>query len=153
MSLETVRISQRGKEQLIKLKRITGIAQWNTLCRWALATSLADPTVPLVRDVKGDSNVEMTWKTFGGQWADIYLAHVRMRAFQDHGHDDPAAVERTFMAHLHRGIGYLAGNPDLGGIADLIALASTNAVGEDTPNQGFPRDGSALDLTDQPVSA
>ena len=44
MSLETVRLSQRGKEQLIKLKRVTGIKQWNVLCRWALCVSLADPT-------------------------------------------------------------------------------------------------------------
>ena len=64
MSIETVRISQRGKDQLVKLKRITGIRNWNVLCRWALATSLADPTVPLVRDVKTDSNIEMTWRTF-----------------------------------------------------------------------------------------
>lgn len=124
MSLETVRISQRGKEQLIKLKRITGITQWNTLCRWALATSLADPTMPLIREVKGDSNIEMAWKTFGGPWADIYLAHIRLRAYQEHGRDDPATVEQTLMAHLHRGIGYLAGNPHLGDITDLIVPAT-----------------------------
>ena len=134
MSLETFHISQRGKDHLVKLKRITGITQWNILCRWALALSLADPTVPLVRDVKGDSNVELTWKTFGGSWADVYLAHVRLRAWEELGSTSDADVEKTFMAHLHRGIGYLAGSPNLSSVADLVRLpledeiASTSGV-------------------------
>ena len=102
MSIETVRISQRGKDQLVKLKRITGIRNWNVLCRWALATSLADPTVPLVRDVKTDSNIEMTWRTFGGTWTDIYLAYVKVRAWDELKDITDEAVERTFIAHLHR---------------------------------------------------
>lgn len=123
MPLENFHISQRGKDQLIKLKRTTGIAQWNTLCRWALTISLADPTVPLVRDVKGDSNVELAWRTFGGRWADVYLAHVQLRTWEELGSTKDEDVEKTFMAHLHRGIGYLAGNPKLASLADLIALA------------------------------
>ena len=123
MSIETVRISQRGKDQLVKLKRITGIRNWNVLCRWALATSLADPTVPLVRDVKTDSNIEMTWRTFGGTWTDIYLAYVKVRAWDELKDITDEAVERTFIAHLHRGIGYLAAHPDVGDIAGFISLA------------------------------
>ncbi len=111
MTIDTVRVSQRGRDQLIKLKRITGIQNWNVLCRWALATSLADPTVPLVRDVKTDSNIEMTWKTFGGPWADLYLAHVTMRASDEVGSTNAEDIEKVFIAHLHRGIGYLAGSP------------------------------------------
>ena len=123
MSIETVRVSQRGKEQLVKLKRITGIRNWNTLCRWALTTSLADETVPLVKDVKTDSNIEMTWRTFGGPWADVYLAHVQLRAWQELEDTSDEAVEKTFLAHLHRGIGYLAANPDTNNIADFVSLA------------------------------
>ena len=122
MTIDTVRVSQRGRDQLIKLKRITGIQNWNVLCRWALATSLADPTVPLVRDVKTDSNIEMTWKTFGGPWADLYLAHVTMRASDEVGSTNAEDIEKVFIAHLHRGIGYLAGSPTLRSIADLIDL-------------------------------
>lgn len=128
MTIDTVRVSQRGRDQLIKLKRITGIQNWNVLCRWALATSLADPTVPLVRDVKTDSNIEMAWKTFGGTWADLYLAHVTMRAHDEIGSTHPDDVEKVFVAHLHRGIGYLAGSPTLRSIADLVELTE-NATG------------------------
>jgi DNA sulfur modification protein DndE len=132
MTLDTVRISQRGKDQLIRLKRITGIGNWNILCRWALATSLADPTVPLVRDIRTDSNIEMTWRTFGGPWADVYYAHVVLRAHEEAGSVSIDDIEQTFLAHLHRGIGYLAGSPDLRGIADLVAAASSHG-GADQP--------------------
>src|SRR5687767_5953934 len=30
-----IRLSQEAKERLIQLKRRTGLARWNTLCRWA----------------------------------------------------------------------------------------------------------------------
>ncbi len=42
--LDRVRISQAAKDQLIKLKRVTKIDQWNILCRWAFCRSLAEPT-------------------------------------------------------------------------------------------------------------
>jgi DNA sulfur modification protein DndE len=123
MSLETVRLSQRGKEQLIKLKRVTGIKQWNVLCRWALCVSLADPTPPLVRDITTDSNVEMTWRTFAGSHGDVFLALLKRRCGQDAGYVNDAEVGRTLTVHLHRGIGVLAGDPRLLAIEDLTSYA------------------------------
>ena len=35
MAIEHIRLSQHAKDQLIKLKRVTGIDHWNELCRWA----------------------------------------------------------------------------------------------------------------------
>ena len=40
--IETVRISEKGKTQLITLKRRTGIQNWNVLCRWAFCISLKE---------------------------------------------------------------------------------------------------------------
>jgi DNA sulfur modification protein DndE len=34
--VETVRISKQGRDQLIKIRRQTGIENWNIICRWAL---------------------------------------------------------------------------------------------------------------------
>ena len=110
MSLETVRISQQGKDQLIRLKRVTGIKNWNVLCRWALCTSLADPTPPLIRDVVTDSNVEMTWKTFAGQWHSTYEALIRHRSMSERGGVASEDLRATLVGHLHRGIGHLAGS-------------------------------------------
>jgi DNA sulfur modification protein DndE len=101
----SVRLSEQGKEQLIKLKRITGIKQWNVLCRWALCVSLADSSPPLIRDVRTDSNVEMSWRTFAGGLGTAFTAAVRLRMRVD-GDDD---FDRVLTAHVHRGIGMLAG--------------------------------------------
>lgn len=122
--IETVRLSQPARGQLIRLKTKTGIKGWNVLCRWALALSLADPSTPLVRQVVTDSNVEMSWKTFAGHYGDLYLALLKQRVKVDGGDPkDPAAVRHTLTIHLHRGIGYLAGNPNLKNISDLVSLA------------------------------
>ena len=123
MSLETVRLSQQGKEQLIKLKRVTGITQWNTLCRWALCTSLADPTMPLVREITTDSNVEMSWKTFAGPHGDIYLALLKDRCISDGLEPDKDNLQRILNMHMHRGIGHLAGDPELRSIEALVGTA------------------------------
>ena len=33
--IDRIKLSQSARDQLIKLKRITKIDQWNVLCRWA----------------------------------------------------------------------------------------------------------------------
>lgn len=123
MSLDNVRLSQPAKDQLVKLKRITGIKNWNTLCRWALAISLQDPSQPLVRDVNTDSNVEMTWKTFAGPYGDIYLALLKQRCINDGQAPTEETISHTLTIHIHRGIGHLAGRQNLRSISDLISLA------------------------------
>lgn len=123
MSLDNVRLSQQAKDQLIKLKRITGIKHWNILCRWALALSLKDPTPPLVREINTDSNVEMNWKTFAGPYGDVYLALLKNRCLVDGQEPTEENLSDTLIVHIHRGIGHLAGRQDLKSVSDLIALA------------------------------
>ncbi|PSN10275.1 hypothetical protein C7293_28725 [filamentous cyanobacterium CCT1] len=57
--VERVRISQAGKDQLIKLKRVTKIDQWNILCRWAFCRSLAEPAKPSPVPIPTDSNIDI----------------------------------------------------------------------------------------------
>ena len=123
MSVEHIRLSQQAKDQLIKLKRVTGIEHWNVLCRWAFCLSLAEQAVPPPTKIPSDSNVEMSWKVFGGRHADLYLALLKERCVQDGLGTDPEALAQQFRLHLHRGISYLFGNKQLRTIDDLIALA------------------------------
>ena len=58
--IETVRISEKGKIQLITLKRRTGIQNWNVLCRWAFCLSLKEQKEPAAEDIPADSSIEMT---------------------------------------------------------------------------------------------
>lgn len=117
----SVRITQQAKDQLVKLKRITGIKQWNVLCRWALCASLADESPPLVRMVRPDSNVEMTWKVFAGP-LDAELEALLLDRLAT-GNEGFESLPDLLAAHLHRGIGQLSGELRLGGdVRDLIHL-------------------------------
>lgn len=124
MAIEHIRLSQQAKDQLIKLKRVTGIEHWNTLCRWALSVSLAEPSVPPPAKIPADSNVEMSWKVFGGRYADLYLALIKERCLRDRLDTDAETLAQQFRLHLHRGISYLSANKKLRKIDDLIALAA-----------------------------
>jgi DNA sulfur modification protein DndE len=123
MSLETIKLSQRAKEQLTRSKRDTGIKNWNVLSRWALCLSLAEPSVPAPAKIPADSSVEMAWKVFGGADADLYLALITQRCHNDGLGTDPDAVAEQFRLHLHRGIGYLFGDPRLKSLPGLLRTA------------------------------
>ncbi len=123
MALEHIRLSQQAKDQLVRLKRVTGIGHWNVLCRWALCLSLAEQSVPPPARIPADSNVEMSWKVFGGRYADLYLALLKERCVRDGLGTDPETLAQQFRLHLHRGISYLAGNKKLRKIDDLISVA------------------------------
>ncbi len=123
MPIETVRVSMRDRDHLIKLKRLTGIKNWNVLCRWAFCISLAEPTPPRVEKIPADSPIEMTWRTFGGENDATYLALLKERCRQDGLALSDKTLSTQFSVHLHRGIGYLAGDPDVRSIAGLIAKA------------------------------
>ena len=116
-------VSETAKEQLIKLKRSTKIEQWNILCRWALCLSLAESSTPASIPVAKNSNVELTWEVFGGEIADILLIALKQRCHQDGLGTDTETLKQQFRLHLHRGIGYLAGDRNLENIEDLIAIA------------------------------
>ena len=124
MAVEHIRISQRAKEHLIKLKRNTGIEHWNVLCRWAFCLSLSEASVPPVIKIPSDSNVEMSWKVFGGRYSEIYVALLKERCVQDGLGTSPEVLAQQFRLHLHRGIAYLAGNRKLRRVDDLIALVT-----------------------------
>jgi DNA sulfur modification protein DndE len=123
MTIEYIKLSRQGKDQLIKLKRVTGIEHWNVLCRWAFCVSLAEQSVPPPARIPADSNVEMSWRVFGGRHAELYLALLKERCLRDGFPIDPETLSQQFRLHLHRGISYLFGNKELRKIDDLIALA------------------------------
>ncbi len=124
MSIKQIRLSTQAKEQLIRLKTRTGVGQWNVLCRWALCVSLREPTPPTPIDIPADSNVEMTWHVFGGEYHEMYLALVKERCQADGLGTSDEIVARQFRLHLHRGISYLATPGAIRSITDLIALSS-----------------------------
>lgn len=128
MPIENVRLSQQARDQLITLKRRTGVQHWNVLCRWALCRSLAESAPPPLVRLTLDSSVEMSWRTFGGDIGDVLWSLVRMRAHNDGLELDDETLAQQFRLHLHRGIGYLVGDSrvtDVAGLASLGLVAQT----------------------------
>ncbi|MFE9788917.1 DNA sulfur modification protein DndE [Nocardia salmonicida] len=121
MPIENIRLSKQGRDQLITLRRRTGIEHWNTLCRWALCRSLAEPAPPPMAKIPADSNLEMSWRTFAGSHGALYWALLRHRCHTDGLPLDEETLAQQFRLHLHRGIGYLIGDRHVRNIADLVA--------------------------------
>lgn len=124
--IERIRLSQTAKDQLIKLKRATKIDQWNILCRWGFCRSLAEPSVPSPIPIPQDSNLEMSWRVFGGEMSDILLLALKQRCYNDGLGIEKEILATQFRLHLHRGIGYLAGNQNIKKIEDLIELVTNS---------------------------
>jgi len=101
----TVKVSTKGKDTLIKIKRNTGLEQWNEICRIALCASLANHTSPAPREKLPDSNIEMDWKTFAGHYHDELAALVKYKANIDGiDYDNKEKMNSYFRLHIERGI-------------------------------------------------
>lgn len=128
--IDRIKVSQSAKDQLTKLKRATKIDQWNILCRWAFCRSLAEDSPPSPVPIPMDSNVEMSWRVFGGEMSDILLVALKQRCHKDGLGTDKETLATQFRLHLHRGIGYLAGDPNVKKIEHFIEVAMPSLVEE-----------------------
>lgn len=123
MIVKQVRLSQQAKDQLSRLKGKTGIKNWNILCRWALCYSLAEMTLPTDIPIVSDSNLEMSWYTFGGDYYEIYEALVKALCIRMGLDVDNETVAKYFRLNLERGIAHLCGTGFIKSIDDLLHLA------------------------------
>ena len=123
MFLKQIKLSNVSKDRLSRLKGKTGIANWNILCRWAVCYSLKENTVPTDVPIINDSNVEMSWYTFGGEYSDLYEALIKAWCIQKGFDTDDETLTKYFKSHLERGIAYLSGTNFIKSIDDLLFLA------------------------------
>lgn len=103
--VEHVRVSAKGKEILIKIKRRTGLEHWNEICRIALCQSLSNPSLPPAVNKTGESAIDMDWKTFSGHLSDYITSLIIYRANKDGVNlSSKDAISDYFRAHIERGI-------------------------------------------------
>jgi DNA sulfur modification protein DndE len=119
-SIESVRVTERARDQLLTLKRRTGIKNWNTLCRWAFCASLSDERDP--PEVHGRQDELMDWQTFGGPHSDVYLALLKSRCMLEHQSIDAEMLRGCFHRHLHHGIVKIVSDKSIRSPADLVTL-------------------------------
>ena len=97
----------------MKLKRQTGIAHWNALCRLAFCVSLNEGTAPVYTNEKLEGGVEMSWKVFAGEYADVFDGLLHLRASKDGYGLDGDGLVRCLRAHVQRGLTHLASGSDV----------------------------------------
>ncbi len=123
MIVKQIKLSSQAKDRLVRLKVKTGIKNWNVLCRWALCYSLSEGTLPADIPINADSNVEMSWYTFAGEYSDVYDALMKAWCIKMNLNTDDATLAKYFKLNLERGIAHLSGTSFIKNIDDLIKLA------------------------------
>jgi DNA sulfur modification protein DndE len=129
--IESIRLSEKARLQLITMKRRTGITNWNVLCRWAFCLSLQEKSIPPDEAIPADSSIEMSWRTFAGQADQVYLGMLLVRAERDGVSLEKQALAHYFRLHLHRGISYLTGvhgADDLQGLLGLVSVSASAGI-------------------------
>lgn len=126
--MKVIRLTVQDKEKLSRLKGKTGILNWNVLCRWALCCSLKEPSIPLDLPLGEESNVEISWMTFGGENYKIYEALIKARCIRDGLGTDEATLAKYFRLHLSRGIAYLSSTNLIRSLDDLLKMAGVEGV-------------------------
>ena len=104
MIIKQIKLSNQSKDKLSRLKGKTGIKNWNILCRWALCYSLKEDSIPPDILIIQDSNLEMSWFTFGGEDSDLYEALIIAWCKSKGLPLDNDTVSKYFKLHLERGI-------------------------------------------------
>lgn len=125
MIVRQIRLSNRAKERLSRLKGKTGIKNWNVLCRWAYCYSLKESTIPTLENIDSDSNVEMSWYTFAGEYSDLYEALIITWCKKMDIPTDNETMAKYIKMHIERGISYLSGTNFIRELDDLLRLGAT----------------------------
>lgn len=120
MIVKQFKLSLPEKDKLIRIKSRTGIQNWNVICRWALCWSLNEESIPGGVDPASDSNVEMTWLTFAGEYHEVFEALIRQRCINDGLGTDQQTLVKYFRLHLCRGINHFSTRDVLKSCQDLI---------------------------------
>lgn len=122
MIIKQIKLTNISKDRLGRLKGKTGIKNWNVLCRWALCYSLSENTMPTDIPIVADSNVEMSWYTFGGEYSDIYDALMIAWCKRMGLPTDEETLAKYFKLHIERGISHLSGTNFIKNLDDLLGL-------------------------------
>ena len=82
-----------------------------------------EKTIPTDIPIVADSNLEMSWFTFGGEYYELYEALVKAWCIKMNLPTDNETVAKYFRLNLERGIAHLCGTGFIKSAEDLVNLA------------------------------
>lgn len=106
--IDRVRLTSNAKNQLITLKRKTGLEHNNSICRLALCYSLAAASEPPVEEFDYGGGLEIDWKVLTGNNSELYINLLALKLIRQSEDVTEDTLRNALASHLHRGISYLA---------------------------------------------
>jgi DNA sulfur modification protein DndE len=126
--IETVRLSDKSKDLLVKIKRITGIQTWNVICRIAFCLSLRDKSTPPPASEGEKPAIEISWKVFAGEMADVYSGLLLQRFQIEREAKSDMTLDECLKRHIFRGLGSLDAATNQKNQGSLETLFKINSI-------------------------
>jgi len=121
LTIDILRTSSNVKSSLTRIKTITGISNWNIICRWALCLSLKQTSLPREVEEKLDG-VEIDYDTLVGKNKSIYTQLLINNLVTHNVAVDKKNLTKYLYAHVNRGVNIIYTNKlkDISGLFKLI---------------------------------
>ena len=123
LTIDILRTSSNVKSSLTRIKTITGISNWNIICRWAFCLSLKQTSLPREVEEKLDG-VEIDYDTLVGKNKSIYTQLLINNLVVHNVAVDKKNLTKYLYAHVNRGVNIIYTNK-LKDISGLMAFAQS----------------------------
>jgi len=123
LTIDILRTSSNVKSSLTRIKTITGISNWNIICRWALCLSLKQTSLPREVEEKLDG-VEIDYETLVGKNKSIYTQLLINNLVAHKVTVDKKNLTKYLYAHVNRGVNIIYTNK-LKDISGLMAFTQS----------------------------
>jgi DNA sulfur modification protein DndE len=119
-TIDLLRTSANVRNSLTRIKTITGIPNWNIICRWAFCLSLKQTSLPREVDEKLDG-IEIDYDTLVGKNKSIYTQLLINNLISHKVEIDKKNLTKYLYAHVNRGVNIIYTNKlkDISGLFKL----------------------------------
>tara|TARA_B100000242_G_scaffold219045_1_gene160217 strand:- start:69 stop:443 length:375 start_codon:yes stop_codon:yes gene_type:complete len=120
-NIDILRTSMNVKNSLTRIKSITGISNWNILCRWAFCLSVKQTSLPREVEEKLDG-IEIDYDVLVGKNKSIYTQLLINNLVSHKEEINKKNLTKYLNAHVNRGVNIIYTNKlkDISGLLKLI---------------------------------
>ena len=121
INIDVLRTSMNVKNSLSRIKTLTGIPNWNIICRWAFCLSIKQTSLPREVEEKLDG-VEIDYDTLFNKNKSIYTQLLINNLVTHKVEIDKKSLTKYLHAHVNRGVNIIYTNKlkDISGLFKLI---------------------------------
>ena len=123
IDLDVLRTSTNVKNSLTRIKTLTGIPNWNIICRWAFCLSIKQTALPREVEEKLDG-IEIDYDVLFGKNKPIYTQLLINNLITHNVKIDKKNLTKYLYAHVNRGVNIIYTNK-LKDISGLMAFTNS----------------------------